>query len=547
MTADITAAPPEVVDAPVADEADEATKIRELVDFVLDLAEIPMSWWAVAALLESRGLRDVDAIERYGKRSIFDLAQTVFDASMTALAEQEKEEALPPPPSKLQLVKDFIRFYAKGTVFALPMAGQIAAILVLRYSLWAWLDFSVMQASLVAIGTIGSFVVSGGLVQALGREGTFYKGQQNPILLERICIVLGRLGLIATGVVAVGAFVLNTLLPYFSAWEFAIAAMYFLLLTPLWLMLAVLYMLSDNVAILLSTLIGTGAVHIVMLLGGGIHLGHAVGLVVATAAAVGWGWFRIKRMKKAAEKKHHLAKIPRPAVLSYIIEPFLIYGTLYFSLLFVDRVIGWSASEYRLPVVIWFRTAYELGMDWALLSLVFTFAVLEYTVNQFNRIIIPVQQSIEARKYEEHNRQFMRFYIRQNILLAVVGIASIFVTYFAVMQLARFDHVQEIRDFFASPITYFTYWSAAVGYLLLAFALLNGLFFFSLAKPRIVVRCIAWALVTDVVVGFVLSRAVSYEYAVFGLVAGCGVFAVLMFRRALTMFRNLDYYYYSAF
>ncbi|MEO0815084.1 MAG: hypothetical protein AAFY60_19645, partial [Myxococcota bacterium] len=154
-------------------------KIADLVDFIIEQTGRPMNFWAVAALLESRGLRDVDAIEQYERRHIFQLAKDVFDRVVV------KVDTLPPEKRESQrpgfgaLLRDFVRFYLKGTVFALPMAGQIVAILLLRYSLWAWLEFSVMQASLVAIGTIGSFVISGGLIQAIGREGTFYQGQMN--------------------------------------------------------------------------------------------------------------------------------------------------------------------------------------------------------------------------------------------------------------------------------------------------------------------------------------------------------------------------------
>jgi len=355
-------------------------------------------------------------------------------------------------------------------------------------------------------------------------------------------------GLIAAALVAIGACLLVMIMPYFAMWQLFIVMLYFCLLTPLWLILAILYMMTDNLAILLATLFGSLGVHVVMqLVAQDIHLAHTVGLIMGTASAVGWGYFRIVTRKTKAEKKHHLAKLPRPSILSFIVEPFVIYGTLYFTLLFVDRIVGWSASDHRLPVVVWFRTAYELGMDWGLLSLVLTFAVLEYTVNRFNGIIIPVQQSTFAIDYDAHNKQFLRFYIQQNIILGIIGVASIFLTYFLVLQLRQFDEIQEIRDFFASPITYFVFWCSSFAYLLLAFALLNALFFFSLAKPFIVVRCITISVLVDIFVGYILSRMISYEYAVFGLIAGCGVFAYLMIQEAIVMFRNLDYYYYSAF
>ncbi len=530
-------------------EACEDDKEVELQDFVRETAGVPMNFWAVAALLESRGLRDVDAKEQYGRRSIFDLAMTVFgallspDAAAASSEEEEKEK-----DSWLSQTLNFVRLYAKGMIFAMPMAGQIAAILVLRYSLWAWLEFSVMQASLVAMGTIASFVVSGGIVQAIGREGTFYQGQRNPILLDRVCRTLLFSGMVLMLAVAVITVCVNTIFPYFDYSQLMVVLLYFLLLTPLWLLLAILYMLRDNLAILCSTLIGTAIVHLVMsVLGWGIYAAHGFGLVVASLSAGAWGWWRLHRMKKKADPKNELARLPRPAILLHIIKPFLVYGTLYFSFLFVDRIVAWSASDYRLPLIIWFRTAYELGMDWALLSLVLTFAVLEYTVHQFNQLLIPIQQDFKGHDFRGHNHYFWRFYKRQNLILLVVGLISIVLTYWSILQLRRFEEIQEVRDFFASPITYFVYWCAALGYLLLAFALLNGLFLFSLARPIYVIRSIIWGFAVNIVCGFILSRLIAFEYAVLGLIAGSAVFALLAHREIRHVLRHLDYYYYSAF
>ena len=50
-----------------------------------------------------------------------------------------------------------------------------------------------------------------------------------------------------------------------------------------------------------------------------------------------------------------------------------------------------------------------------------------------------------------------------------------------------------------------------------------------------------------VIVGFVLSRVVSYELAVVGLTVGAFVFMLLSSLYARRAFNRLDYYYYSAY
>lgn len=523
--------------------------LGEIVGFVHEAVEVPIDAMAVAAFLESKGMRDVDAIRDFGDRHIFGLADRVH-----ALVSERPPPEREPDETEQELVwwrklTSFIYYYLKGMVFALPMTGQIIAILVLRYSLWAWLDFSVMTASLVAIGTISSFIVTGGIVQALGRENTYYVGMQNYILLERVCRQLLALGMIAATIVTASFIIFNGLFPYVAWTGGALIVLYFVLLTPLWLFLAILYSMRDNVPILAVTLLGTAVVHAVMSwTGWGIHAAHAMGLIAANLAALAWGTYRIRRHKAAStDAKYEKSRIPRPAVFFHIIKPFLVYGTLYFSMLFADRLIGWSASTWRKPLFIWFRTSYELGMDWALISLVLTIAVLEYTIQEFSRTLIPVQSRHTALDYRGHNRHFRRFYVRQRALLIVVSIISVVLTYHAVLSIQVFDHIPEVRDFFASPITHEVYWYAAIGYSLLALGLLNGLFFFSLSKPWVVVRCISWALLVDVVVGFICSRAISFEYSVLGLVAGALTLAILTSIQTKRAFEQLDYFYYSAF
>ncbi|MBW9234278.1 hypothetical protein JQK62_18805, partial [Leptospira santarosai] len=59
-----------------------------------------------------------------------------------------------------------------------------------------------------------------------------------------------------------------------------------------------------------------------------------------------------------------------------------LYGFLYFSFLFVDRVNAWSKNEEFMPYVIWFRGQYELGLDFALLTIIIPMGVCEVVVNR---------------------------------------------------------------------------------------------------------------------------------------------------------------------
>ncbi len=539
-------------------------KIEELVNFVLETCGSPVDFWAVAATLESRGLRDVDAEQDFGleeviqrvdpatgyvvQGTIFELAREIYP-----LCRERVKEIPFTPPTLPQLtwwsrLSRLIKFYLQGTLFALPMIGQIISVLALRYSLWASMDFSEELATVVAIGTMMSFVVTGGFVQAIGRKGISYAEAGSHILAKEICYYLIRLG---TGlVVAVGLlfYLLNLIVPFFSQRMILISLVYYLLLSELWLTISVLYVLTQRAAILLSTLAGTGVVHLVMTYTSWpILVAHGLGLLSTNIIVAGYGYYLLARRAKTVTGDMKLARLPARPIIAYSLSLYFIYGMFYFGYLYMDRIIGWSTGERPLPYILWFRTAYELGMDWALISLIFSIALLEYTINEFASLIIPVQKAHSAFDVRGHNQYFRRFYLRQIVLLILIAIASIIATYLAVGSLHQYQHLKLVRDFFKNPITFFVYWAAAIGYNLMVVGLFSGIFFFSLSRPVPVLRSIIPATIVCAVVGFVLSRAISYEYSAVGMAIGSLVFAVLAVRHALKLMDNLDYFYYSAY
>jgi len=521
---------------------------ERLLEEVLATIGNPVDAWAIAATLESMGLRDVDAAEKYGAQDLFDLAQDLYERARQRLAMRPAVRERPPEVRFWRRLIRFLKFYLQGTLFALPMAGQIAAVLALNYSLWAYLTFSEEQATVVAIGTILSFMVTGGFTQAISRRGTFYVAQRHYGLAGQVSLRFIGLGNLLIAVVGLLVYGLNGLFSLYDQQVILVSLLYYLLLAELWLNSSVLYMLTQRAAILLSTLLGVGVVHLVMTrTDWGIYAAHALGLMVTNLVVAGYGYLLLSRRARRLSEEQKRARLPRLGILLYTIVPYFAYGVLYFGYLYLDRVIGWSVPEKSSPYPFWFRTSYELGVDWALISLILTIALLEYTINEFSAMIIPVQKLFSAFDLEGHNRYFKRFYGRQLFLLFITACLSIVGTYKAVVALRLFQGSPLIRDFFSSPITFFTFWGAALGYNLLVVGLFNSVFFFSLSRPGPVLRAIAIAMVVNGVVGYGLSRGVAYPWSVLGLVVGSLLFALLTIRSAVRLLDRLDYYYYAAY
>jgi hypothetical protein len=104
-----------------------------------------------------------------------------------------------------------------------------------------------------------------------------------------------------------------------------------------------------------------------------------------------------------------------------------------------------------------------------------------------------------------------------------------------------------VQDFFADPVTYYVFFLGSFGYALLVWALMNGVFFFSLSRPFFVLRAIGTGTVVGTAVGYVLSRTIAPWLAGVGLVVGAAVFAVITAHYISRVLRDLDYYYYSAY
>jgi len=525
----------------------------ELVGVITETVGIPMDVRAVAATLESLGLRDVDAQTDFGAENLFALAEDIYGrARQRVVAQNGLSPFIPPKGGErgggVRRIGRFFKFYLKGSLFAAPITTQIIILLALGSSLWAWLSFSERQATVIAVGTILSYIVTGGFSQAISRRGMFYWKQENYLLAKRTSQDFLQVGIILTLAVAILMYIGNLILPFFEQDMILICIMYFVLLSGLWLNLSTLYMLEQHLAILLTTVIGGVLVWVIMTyVGWGIYIAHAIGIFASNVIAFLWGYQVLARRARDVAGAQKLARMPRYSIIAWSVGPYFVYGVLYFGFLFLDRVVGWSApyspGGEPSPYILWFRTAYEVGIDLALISLILTIAMLEYTINEFSTMIIPTQESVDASDVPRHNRSFKAFYVRQLILLVIVASISMAVSTTIVDRLRMLPWAAMGDD----VITPFVYRWGMVGYAFLSLGLLNAVFFLSLSRPYFVLRAIGLGFIVNLVVGVVLSRIVVYYYSVIGLVAGTFVFGVLSTRYTWRVMNELDYYYYSSY
>ena len=466
---------------PAADDA----QLDALADSVVEIAGVPVDVWAVAATLESRGVRDVDAVKRYGRRDVFDLADEVYERCLQRAPEPQPQAVQ--RPSRRAAAVTLAKRMARGAFFFVPLGLQIVALVL-------FVHFNGAQASVIGMAAALSFVVTGGFVQALGYLGPQFREPGKFRLAERV--TWSTLGLGMAGALLFGGlvFCVQAAVSAYPAGLFRVGLLYYALMASLWLADAALYMLCRYVAMVVATVVGIAAV--VALHGGaglGIYASQWLGLGISVVISLGWIGVVLHRQAVTTRGDLRLARLPRRAALVRAVAPFFAWGALYFLLLLSDRFVGWSTGNFALPV--WFRVPYELGLDWALVAVVASLAFLEQTVEEFATRIVPIEERVPARDARGLHLELTRFYLRNLAACLTLAVGGIAVAWFVLRGLAADGGLGAVGAQVRGAVTPAVFGWGALGYALLAWGLLNATFLFSLLRPWHVAKAIAVAVV----------------------------------------------------
>lgn len=533
--------------------------VEQLAEKISDELGYIQSVQEIAAQLESLGFSDDDARAFYSRRDVFGLAQDVVEVQRSrpdlldrAAVEEDRriaEESAKGQPSKLLYIRHIIR----GVAYGMPMGVMLAASLLLLYSLWSYYYFSPAQATAIGIGTALSYFIAGGFTQAIGRRGLMYLRQDLFLMTLKVSWFFILSGFAVTALLAVAMYVVFNFFGVISVFEVNIAVLYFVTMSILWLCLAVLYMLEQEIVFTVAVAFGIFVVYIVreyvdigLSSVNDMVFAHQVGLISAS-------FFSLVASAQHLIRKHYkhrqpgqksYTKLPRVSMLFASVRTYLLYGSLYFTLLFADRLLAWTGRMEFRQTFIWFRADYEAGLNWALIGMLPAFTVLEIVIQRFGAAMKPRQ----LRHALQHRRDFcswyMRFYTRQVVFYIVIAALGVVGAYYGGLSLI--PRVPELA-ILEGDVAQFTFAVGVIGYLAIGFSLLNLSVFFWLSRPKLAMTSLIPAMVANLVIGYMLSRVVSYHYAVFGLAAGGIIFALISTVLCLRVMANLDYYYYSAF
>jgi uncharacterized membrane protein len=483
----------------------------------------PLDVFDLSVRLETEGVTDTVARTKYGYPSTWDMADAHYPVPMRPTA----------PASDCAAPFRGWMEYFRGASFALPLLISCAAMLVFQFSLWGG-ALAPEAAVSVAVGTVGSFVVSGGFIQATARRGLFYFGCGQ----FRMCAASSRQWLLwgasAATVVCLLGMVANASFDWMPASYAALAAVFFLGLSLFWLAVGLLYILEQNLLVSASVLTGVAVVvllHVVFR--AALLPSQVAGLLGATAFAIA---------AFAAVMRRHIRRDTgkaRPLLLAreiYLAWPYFVYGLLYYLFLFADRILAWTAGTETAPFSVQFRGDYETALDVGLFAFMLQVGWVHYALTTYHRRLKRSLGAFPVSQVSAFSRDLKSFYRRTTLWFFPVA---------AITALATYSLAQHTGLLNSPLIRTAAIWSL-LGFPFLVVGLWNASLLFALSRSTEVLVAIGSACVANLALGYLASRIGSYQDAITGFTAGAVLFAVISGLCCLRTFRRLDYYQYTA-
>lgn len=295
----------------------------ELIRMIKERNGKPVNVQVVMATIESLGIRDIDVPEDYGFESIETLAHYIFQEIGNAkLPELKNKKQLEAEQKEFQKISVnnytiarkvlFVKEYSTGLFHTLPVFIQIACIVFFGFSLWTFSGFNGLQSTAVVLGVIIGLVTTGGFVQVMGKQVSYYWYNQDYEMTRKSVI-----NILKTGIkIIFGIFLIITSINFFlHLYPFlfvGIVFIYALLISILLLSLSSLYTIKERWVISLVIFIATSsalAVHLFTNIK--VYFIHWGGIILASILALAYLHFLFKRTIKKDKGRNNVTSTLR--------------------------------------------------------------------------------------------------------------------------------------------------------------------------------------------------------------------------------------------
>lgn len=506
-------------------------KLQALITKIEAVSPCPADYWQITAVIESLGYTDRIIQAEFGFADAKTLAQYIDEHHAFTQLDSATGATPPAKPDPVKEFSIFLTEFSRSFVYAVPLI----AVLTLEYlpiqhqSQFLPPDL----AALFTLATISSLSTSGGFVQMIQRRGLFYLQLGEMKQVQQVCASFLTLGMIVSVLLSCLGTWFGFYRSVFADQYLILANFYYLALSALWMLFAVLSILipwGTAIALvgitlmflLLRLLLGLGALE-AQILTMGITLAVLIGVILTQFQR-----YRSSEKGKAA----HGISAPRISAAIYLLSPYFSYGVLYFAFIFADRIVAGSAINPASGLIFAIDSTYQRNMDLSLLNFLIFVPLVEYLSYIFIRYWYQQSTVIPFDELPRFSTRLLRRYFR-TIMVVVICFCCLVPIVFFIFK----PSYEQFLDLLCTL-------AGSFGYLLFAIGLLNGIILFSLNQATQVVKSLIPGLLLNLCVGYFLAHQIAATYAVMGLVVGAAAFMILSSRCILRAIRSPDYLYY---
>jgi hypothetical protein len=214
--------------------------------------------------------------------------------------------------------------------------------------------------------------------------------------------------------------------------------------------------------------------------------------------------------------------------------PFYVYGTVYFSFLFADRLTAGSAVPWVFGLSFGIDAAYKKGTDLVLLAFLISAALVEYLADSFLRF----WQRLAAELPEATSEQ-LKVSLRKRHSRSMLAIFTAFV----LIALSAWFAFSRSNSVAPDPRLLQTAVLGGLGYLMLSVALLEIIILASINAISTASLAVGVGTVVNLLTGYGLSHLWGVQFAAVGLLAGSAVVLWISNGAVRRVLRRPDYHY----
>ena len=509
----------------------------------------PVNQLQVAALLESAGVTQAVAMERYQHPDVFALAGVVAKLmrSTASAPVAVRRVAAPPPERRMETMMDYMR----GPLALLPIVLLSLTIMVYQgFGQW-----QTAQVLTMSMAMIGSLLVTGGFVQAFSRKGSSYLSQGYVRAAQHIVSKILVVALVTMLVTAGLLVALLRIAGWLSRDNMGLLAVAYIALSVLWLVAGVLFLLKQAHWFGIGIAVGFGLSCLCLEVLAPTHLARGAimllaatvgmtGVLAVSALVIRWTLFRESTASPVGNQPVVLAS---SAQLLVGLTPYFSYGVLYVAFILSGHVGGWVGALTSAPAPIEAISTIEVALTVALGGYILAGGVAERTMRRFWQQVRLDQAETSQVRPEAFSRTLQGFFLREHAhFLAALVLCSLCVTA-SVLIMVSLSSGRGVTLLPWSAETTMVFLMGQIGYGLMALGMFSCMFMITLSQPWRAVNSVAAGIAVTIVAGLAIGSALPYQYATLGVVVGGLVFALNARARMWSMLENADYFYYASF